>query len=101
VPAMITVHLESTPPGASITKDGVELGVTPFDHQFPEEKSSVSYTLRLDGYRDQKVKVAGDQSTSKAVELKPKAVAKPRCASKPKDKPAGTRPALFDPYDRC
>jgi hypothetical protein len=101
VRAIITVRLESTPPGATIVKDDAELGVTPFDHQFPEEKSSVSYTLRLDGYREQKVKVAGDKSTSKAVELKPKAAARPRCSGKPKDKPAGTRPALYDPYDRC
>jgi tRNA A-37 threonylcarbamoyl transferase component Bud32 len=101
VRAIVTVHLESTPPGASILSDGALLGVTPFDHQFPEEKGSVSYTLRLDGYRDQKVKVAADQSTSKVVELKAKAAAKPKCATKPKDKPAGTRPALFDPYDRC
>jgi serine/threonine protein kinase len=101
VRAIITVHLESTPPGASILRDGVEVGKTPFDHQLPEEKGSISYLLRLDGYRDQKVKVAGDQSTSKAVELKVKAAARPRCADKPKDKPAGTRPALYDPYDRC
>jgi serine/threonine protein kinase len=101
VRAIVTIHLESTPPGASVLSGGAVLGVTPFDHQFPEEKGSVSYTLRLDGYRDQKVKVAADRSTSKSVELKAKAAAKPKCATTPKDKPAGTRPALFDPYDRC
>jgi hypothetical protein len=96
--ATITIHLESTPPGASVVKAGAVIGTTPHDDQFLEDKGSVTYTLRLDGHRDQRIKVAADQSTSKAVTLKAKAAVKAPCRP-PAARAPGTGPRIYIPND--
>jgi eukaryotic-like serine/threonine-protein kinase len=97
--ALISMRIESSPPGASVVKGGVVVGTTPFDDQFLEDKGKVEYTLRLDGHREYRVRLPANRSANKVVTLKPQRPKKVACP--PRQRAPGGQPTLYDPYDPC
>ncbi len=68
--AMITIRIESDPSGAVVVKNGKELGETPLEDKFLEEKGKIKYVLRLDGYADRKLRVHADRDATETVKMK-------------------------------
>jgi len=52
LPATILVHVETTPPGATVLLAGVSWGKTPVDLQLPAASAPVKLQLRRKGYAD-------------------------------------------------
>ena len=71
-PQPVTIRIASKPPEAEVWKDGTLLGKAPVEDSFLEQKGRVTYVLKLDGHRDERVRLAGDRSVDKRVELRPK-----------------------------
>jgi serine/threonine-protein kinase len=66
----VTVRIESKPAGAEVWKHGKMIGRAPFDDSFEGVAGDVKYTVKLDGYKEQEVRVPGGQSASKLIELR-------------------------------
>jgi hypothetical protein len=86
---LITVVVESEPDGARVYRDGVELGVTPYQYTAPWRADSSTLTLRRSGYRAMSVSFPGDRSDTVNVVLvarksEPRSKLKPKLKLKPK-----------------
>ena len=83
---MISVHVESTPPGADVLVAGEKIGVTPLDKKLHRGTKTQPLTVHLDGYVDvtSKIDLSGD--FSKKVTMKT-----------PGEEPAGSGSAAATP----
>jgi eukaryotic-like serine/threonine-protein kinase len=70
-PEMVTLLIESTPAGAAVRLSGSKdvLGTTPYTHQVERGRERLTFTLALEGYGQERVKLATDQDISKHVKL--------------------------------
>jgi serine/threonine-protein kinase len=60
-PVILDHQLRTSPPGAHVFADGVEVGVTPYD--FPiEDDATATFELRLHGYRNQTITIEADDA---------------------------------------
>jgi serine/threonine protein kinase len=66
----VTVRIETKPAGAEVWKQGKMVGRAPFDDSFDGVADDVRYTVKLDGFKDQDVRLPGNQSASKVIELR-------------------------------
>ena len=98
------LHIDSTPPNAEVyrTSDGIRVGTTPLDLDIGRTRGQAVFTVRLAGYKDERVSLDADHDGSDNVTLiakshhtTPPAVAKPvnikPVEAKP-EKPVETKP---------
>ncbi|WP_428261387.1 serine/threonine-protein kinase [Haliangium sp.] len=67
---LVTVRIDSEPPGAEVWRDGERLGVTPFEDRVRKQREAVPYQLRLAGYEDQEVSVRARRDAHETVTLR-------------------------------
>jgi serine/threonine-protein kinase len=98
----IVLHVESIPPGATVTIDGVIAGQTPYDLKL-RDKRDVKLELELRGYVTvaQQLTIDRDQRLLIPLVAAP-VVAKPEVkpAIKPATKPVKPKPKPGDPFQR-
>jgi hypothetical protein len=106
----VRFEVASEPPGATVTRDGAVLGITPLSLPVARQGSSparVALALTLDGYEGAAVTAEGLEGTvpvrqvlSRRVVEAPQAVRPPPPAPPPKKKPTQTNPPGYkdDPY---
>jgi serine/threonine-protein kinase len=83
-PAVVTVSVDTTPPGATVELAGKFVGKTPFHGTLPRRDTGVALTVRLDGYVDDTVNVSADHAIIERFRLK--AVAPPAPRAAPRDR---------------
>ncbi len=79
-PAKIKLQIASEPAGAELFRaDGTRVGKTPFTQELAPQAGKLSYVVRLKGYKDGRVELAGDKSGQTTVKLtqEPKIVTAP------------------------
>jgi hypothetical protein len=103
-PPVPRIHtaIASEPSGAHVLVDGAEIGVTPLEAQLPARAGTVVVTLRLAGYQETRLRVAGDQPIAEHVVLRrlarSRAPVRPAAASEPTPPaPSAPRPAAPPP----
>jgi len=69
-PATVEVVLESDPPGALVTADGVAIGTTPTAWRAPEGSAPVTLSFALDGYKREVIKAVPSHGLRLAPTLK-------------------------------
>ncbi len=85
------VVIESTPPGARIFFNNMELGTTPYEKQLTVKDPDAVYVVKLDGYEDLELKfepkvLVANRIPKITAPLKKKAAPKPKPKPKPKKK---------------
>jgi hypothetical protein len=85
------VVIDSTPPGARIFFNNMELGATPYEKQINLKDPNALYVLKLEGYEDQELKIkpkvlVANRIPKITAPLKKKAAPKPRPVAKRKKK---------------
>jgi hypothetical protein len=73
---MVKVRFESTPPGASVLLDDVELGRTPLDAELAGSDERTSFVFRLADYADSTVVAALDRDIALSAVLTAKPAAR-------------------------
>jgi eukaryotic-like serine/threonine-protein kinase len=69
VGGVVTITIESEPPGAEVYRDGALLGVTPYELKQSPIAGELTLTLRKAGYDEAKLAVAGDKDAKKLITL--------------------------------
>ena len=102
VPVDVRFDIDSTPSGATVTRKGVQIGVTPFSLTLPrqgDEPVQVELAFALDGYEPGTVVVQGLDGVVKverALNHKPDPA--PRAVVRPTKKPPPTKTPKSDGY---
>jgi hypothetical protein len=86
-PATITVHVESTPPGALVSIDGAHVGRTPLDAPLPRGATAAEVVLALPGFQPLRTRVVPDVDQRMLLTLQPA----PRAAHRPATRPTAPR----------
>ncbi|ACY13587.1 serine/threonine protein kinase [Haliangium ochraceum DSM 14365] len=96
--AMVTVRIESNPPGAEVYRklDSLRLGVTPLEQEWPVTPGEYVYVVRLDGYQDKEIAIAAGESQDYKVELEAKPVARKSRRRSSSSTPTSTKPSGAD-----
>ncbi len=68
--APIQVAINSRPAGAEVWREGELLGNAPVVDELQGREGRIRYTLKLDGYRDREVRIAGNTSAEETVRMK-------------------------------
>jgi len=79
--AVVTLSIDSAPPGATVLADSVVVGRTPLRTQRPVRTGAVTLIVRLAGYRDATLRLPGDRSIETTIVLERK-LRKPPPASR-------------------
>ncbi|HEY4117053.1 MAG TPA: serine/threonine-protein kinase [Byssovorax sp.] len=69
--AKVVLHVESAPPGASVTLAGRELGVTPLDAPLPASSARVELVIASEGFAPSVQEIALDANVKVMVTLTP------------------------------
>jgi serine/threonine protein kinase len=71
-PPLPRIHtaIATEPVGAHVLVDGVEIGLTPLEAQLPSRPGTLTLTLRLAGYQETRLRLAGDQPIAQHVVLR-------------------------------
>ncbi len=85
-PQLLSVTLQSTPPGASVLEDGVLVGTTPLQRQWPKEATR-RVTFQLQGYQDLERSFRPEKDEAFDVQLVAVKHQSPTPPDKPKKKP--------------
>jgi len=88
------LHIDSRPSGAEVFRasDGIRIGETPLDLDIDKTRGQAVFTVRLSGYKDERVSLDADQDSSDNVTL----VAKSRHGSSSVAKPVNVKPAAVE-----
>jgi hypothetical protein len=70
-PPEIQIKLDSKPPGASVWRDGRNLGVTPFTDRMPAGDGTLRYTLTAKGFRDVVIQATQRESFERTTTMEP------------------------------
>jgi eukaryotic-like serine/threonine-protein kinase len=93
----VSIHVESSPPGATVTLDGKRLGRTPVDAVLRSEEREGELEIELRGYRTARRSVALNRDGELRVALQREAARKPP-APRPSSRTSG-REAPSDPAE--
>lgn len=66
---MVTLHITTTPPNATVTMDGVPVGNTPLEHNVPKNDQTITIRISLLGYKNEVLKVSPTQDVKKDLKL--------------------------------
>jgi eukaryotic-like serine/threonine-protein kinase len=72
VPEVVQLAIESDPSGAQVLFDNKVVGSTPYAETLPKTGTARTYTLRKNGYADQKATFTGARDDRKQLKLKKK-----------------------------
>jgi eukaryotic-like serine/threonine-protein kinase len=69
IPATVTVELSSKPDGATVRKDGTEIGQTPMKFDLPLSETAIVYEISKEGFAVEVVEITPNTSSKNAVTL--------------------------------
>jgi serine/threonine protein kinase len=92
-PPIVTVAVDSVPPGAQVILDGISLGTTPFHGAVPRQDRDLKLVLRLAGHLDRTLTVHASRPITERIKL-----VRPAPAPPP-PRPRTNRDKSVNPFD--